>query len=106
MGSERLPLLPAAAVFRKRSYSSAHHRTILTWNRQAIAHSLSVALVGLSNFVAAAPPKRSTLAFAPGATSGADLQTGFVVKLGDQVQMTDMPSPSIRVQHEIMVHKD
>jgi hypothetical protein len=73
---------------------------------QGISHSLSVALIGLSHFVSAAPPKRSTIAFAPAATTHTDVQSGFVVKLGDAHELTDMPSPSVRVEHETIYHKD
>jgi hypothetical protein len=73
---------------------------------QAIAHHLSVALVGLSNFVIASPPKPSTLAFAQRGTSGGDVQTGFVVKMGDSVPMAEVHSIPIRVQEDVFVHKD
>jgi hypothetical protein len=72
----------------------------------AIAHHLSVALVGLSNFVIASPPKPSTLAFAQRGTSGGDVQTGFVVKMGDSVPMAEVHSIPIRVQEDVFVHKD
>jgi hypothetical protein len=43
----------------------------------------------------------------PGGTSGADVQTGFVIKLGDNsVQMHDLNSPTVQIQHEVIVHKD